>query len=140
MISIGCALRGPELRDSDADKAITAAAKAASELPGSFHFGSPAIHVVFHVAGSLGSPDWDWLRDGTFSPDEQLLIVQVAVPKDIVMSKSIRVFVVESLRGANAVAFEFFHDRELQFPLAEAEGLVDRINEKWNAVDGLEGQ
>ncbi len=131
MISLGNVLKGPELSGSQVDRAIMAATKAAAELRGEFEFGSsPAVNVVFHVPGSMGSPDWDGLRDATFSRQQQLLMVQVAVPESVVESANPEEFVIESLYGANAVAFEFFRQKNMDFPLAEAEKLVASIESR----------
>jgi hypothetical protein len=134
MISIGADFRGPELEGSAADRLITAVMKAAMECRGAVDFeAGPAINVVFHVPGSLGRPDWDGIRVATFSPKRRLLMVQVAVPANAVESPVLKDYLIRSLFGANAVAFEFFRQKGLSFPLAEAEKLVQRIKEK---IDG----
>jgi hypothetical protein len=131
MISIGSVFRGPELRDSPIHRAITAAGIAAMELRGDFEFGSgPAVNVVFHVPGSIGKPDWDGLRDAKFSRRQQFLMVQVAVPEDAVESPAPEDFVIQALYGANAVAFEFFRQRKIEYPLADAEALVEQIESR----------
>ena len=131
MISIGCDLFGPELDKTPIDLALRVGMKIAAELRGNFEFGSrPAVNVVFYVPGSLGSPDWDGLRDAKFSRQQQLLMVQVAVPENIVESANPEDFVIESLYGANAVAFEFFRQKNMDFPLAEAEQLVASIESR----------
>ncbi|QDU57916.1 hypothetical protein [Aeoliella mucimassa] len=128
MISLGSVLKGPELSGSQIDSAIMAATKAAAELRGEFKFGSsPAVNVVFHVPGSTGSPDWDGLQNTKFSRQQQLLMVVVAVPENIVNSANPEDFVIKSLYGANAVAFEFFRQKDMDFPLVEAEQLVASI-------------
>jgi hypothetical protein len=104
---------------------------------GSFEFGaSPAINVVFHVPGSLGSPDWDGIRDAKFSQRRQLLMVQVAVPSKLVSSPMLKEYLVESLHGANAVAFEFFRKKGLHFSLRDGESLVQKIKEHLDLVSG----
>src|SRR5262249_8838944 len=90
----------------------------------------PEINVVFYVAGSLGSPDWDGVRDAKFSRKRQLLMVQVAVPPELVRSRTLNEYLFDSLDRANAVAFEFFRTKGLSFPLADAERLVRRIRER----------
>jgi hypothetical protein len=127
-------LKGPELEGSAAHRLIRAIRNAAIECRGATDFeAGPAINVVFHVPGSLGRPDWDGIRDATFSRQRQLLMVQVAVPTNMVESPALKGYLIRSLYGANAVAFEFFRQKGLPFPLAEAEKLVQRIKEK---VDG----
>lgn len=128
MISIGTVLNGPELSGCPVDRVIHAAMKAAVELRGDFEFGSAlAVNVVFFVPGSLGSLDWDGLRESKYSRKKQLLLIQVAVPLEAIESDRPEDFVIESLYGANAVAFEFFRQKRIEFPLAEAEMLVSQI-------------
>lgn len=128
MISIGAVFRGSELKDSSIDQKIKAVGKSAEKLRGDFEFGeSPAINVVFHVPGSMGGPDWDGLRDAKFSRQQQLLMVQVAVPESVVDSATPEVFLIESLYGANVIAFEFFRQKGMQYPLVDAEKLVSEI-------------
>ncbi len=135
MIALGGVFQGPELEGSLIDRTIKEAGKAAAELRGDFEFGSsPAVNVIFYVPGSLGSPDWDGLRDAKFSRRQQLLMVQVAVPENVVDSSDPKDFVIESLYGANAVAFEFFRQKNMDFPLAEAEQLVAKIESRMKKV------
>jgi len=136
MISIGVVFRGPELKGSSVDHLTTALMKAAAECTGSFECATgPAINVVFHVPGSLGRPDWGGIRDAKFSRKRQLLMVQVAVPAKMVDSPSLKDYLIKSLYGADAIAFEFFRQKGLKFPLAEAEKLVQRIKEKMEGPD-----
>jgi hypothetical protein len=131
MISIGVDLYGPELKDSKADRLVTATMKAAMQCRSPFEFGtSPAVNVAFYVPGSLGSPDWDGIRDSTFSRKRQLLLVQVAVPSKLVNSPALKEYLLESLHEANALAFEVFRRKGLRFRLAEAESLVHGIKER----------
>lgn len=110
------------------DSAIRAATKAAIKLRGDFKIGSkPTINVVFHVPGSLGCLDWDGIRDAKYSRKQKLLMIQVAVPENIGASITPEDFVIQSLYGANAIAFEFFRQKGIAFPLAEAEQLVSEM-------------
>ena len=130
MITIGADYFGPELRDSKLFDVLSATMKATVDARGDFEFGStPAVNVVFHVPGSLGGPDWRGSRDGTFSRKEKMLMVQVAVPEELISSDAAIDFIIESLRGANAIAFDSYEEHGLQFPLREAEALVSRIEE-----------
>lgn len=131
MISIGSVLEGPELRHSSIDEALAKAMEAAVESRDHFELGSaPSVNVVFYVPGSLGRPDWDLLRSGRFSRKDKLLMVQVAVPEDIVSSDSAVDFVINSLYGANAIALDEFGEKGMEYPLAEAEELVGKIRER----------
>ena len=134
MISIGYDLFGPELDKSSIDLALSTGMKIATELRGNFEFGSsPAVNVVFHVPGSISSPDWEWLRDAKFSRRDQLLMVQVAVPEEVVESSHPEKFIIDSLYGANAVAFEFYRQKGIDYPLADAEQLVEEIEKRLTA-------
>jgi hypothetical protein len=126
MIVIGAVLGGPELEDSPIGLAIDAALEAACELRKPFEIGDePGVNVVFYVPGSITGPDWVGLRDGKFSRKRQFLMVQVAVPKEVVDSPNSQAFVIESLRAASKVAFVKFHKKGIEFALSAAEALVD---------------
>jgi hypothetical protein len=129
MISIGAHHGGPELRGTRIEVAITAAMRAAIELDESIDEGTvPALNVVFCTPGSVvGKPDWDHGRVAKYSPKSKLVLVQIAVPNDVVHSGTALDFVIGELHGANALAFEFYRQKKMDFPLAEAERLVMEI-------------
>ena len=129
MITIGGHHGGPELRGTPIERAITACMRAAIEARGSYVDGSvPAVNVVFCTPGSIvGRPDWDHGRVAKYSAKSKLVLVQVAVPDDAVESNTALEFVIRELHGANALAFEFYRQKKIDFPLAEAEELVGRI-------------
>jgi hypothetical protein len=77
----------------------------------------------------LSRPDWDHGRIAKYSAKQKLLLIQVAVPQDIVASTSPLDYVIGELHGANALAFEFYRQKGMQYPLREAEQLVVRIRE-----------
>jgi hypothetical protein len=130
MIIIGAEFNGPELSGTPVDKAIRAVMKAEAELNCDFQEGSmPAVNLVFCVAGSLGRPDWEHSQIGKYSAKSKLLLVQSAVPPDVVYSKAALDYVIGELYRANANAFEFYRGKGMQYPLAEAERLVARIRE-----------
>lgn len=131
MISIGAHHGGPELCRTPIDVAIMAAMRAAIEARGAFEEGStPAVNVVFCTPGSIaGRPDWDHGRVVRYSRKRKLLLVQVAVPEEVVSSEAPLDFVIRELQGANALAFEFYRQKGMQYPLREAEKLVAQIRE-----------
>jgi hypothetical protein len=137
MISIGSVLHGPELQDSLAHRLIAAVMRAAIRCRGTAEFAiGPAINVVFYVPGSLGSPDWEGTRDAKFSRKRKLLMVQVAVPEALVDSPALKEYLVESLHSANHVAVEFFRQKGIDYPLADAESLVETIKERLDSEFG----
>jgi hypothetical protein len=131
MILIGAHHGGPELRGTPIERAITAAMRAAIEARGTYAEGSvPAVNVVFCTPGSVvGRPDWDHGRVAKYSAKSKLVLVQVAVPAEVVESEEALDFVIRELHGANALAFEFYRQKEMEFPLADAEQLVGRIRQ-----------
>jgi hypothetical protein len=131
MILIGAHHGGPELDGTPIDKAIMAAMRAAIEARGAYKEGSvPAVNIVFCTPGSIvGRPDWDHGRVAKYSAKSKLVLVQVAVPQEVVASGAALDFVIAELHGANALAFEFYRQKGIQFPLAEAEQLVANIRE-----------
>ena len=87
MLIIGAQLSGVELCDTPIDLAIRAAMKAEHNVNGQFPIGSAsAVNVVFCVAGKLGSPDWLHARIVKYSAKRKLLLVQIAVPAEMVNS------------------------------------------------------
>jgi hypothetical protein len=131
MILIGAHHGGPELRGTPIERAITAAMQAAIRVRESYAEGTlPAVNVVFCTPGSvIGKPDWEHGRVAKYSAKSKLLLVQVAVPADVVESDAALDFVVRELHGANALAFEFYRQKKMEFPLADAEQLVGRIRQ-----------
>ena len=85
---------------------------------------TPLVNAVFVVPGSLGIADFEGLQFGEYSKKEKAVVVQVAVPAEVVSQSDFMAFLIESLHGANAMAFEFFRQKGEYFPLREAEGLV----------------
>ena len=134
MIIISGRYRGPELKGSRVAEAIALAMKVMEEAREPKFTGSlgeiPHVNAVFVVEGSLGSADFDSVRLGPYSRQKRCVQVDIAVSTSDVRTKSLRDVLVQGLRGANAVAFHFFEDKGMKFPLREAEGLVTRLSEK----------
>jgi hypothetical protein len=132
MISVGEHYLGPEHRSSRISRALDVAATAiARSRPQNFKEGHrPWVNVIFIVAGSLGTPEFDGIHLGHFSKKEKGLVVEVAVHQSIVDSDNLRDPIVLGLRMANAAAFHFFEEKGLEFPLREAEVLVTEVGEQ----------
>jgi hypothetical protein len=131
MISLGAHHGGPELRGTPIEQAVTAAMRAATEVCGTSPDATvPAVNVVFCTPGSImGRPDWDHGRVAKYSAKQKLLLVQVAIPAEAVSGGSPLDFVIDELHGANALAFEFYRQKGMQYPLKEAEQVVTKIRE-----------
>ena len=135
MISIGSIFSGPELKESAIDTAIKRLTKAAIDVRGDFVLGQhPSVNVVFHVPGSLGGPGSEYIQTGKFSRKQQLLLVAVPVPDTEVSNDQVMDFLIDSLKSANAVAFDFFRNKGLNFPLAVAEEMVGKIYERVSEI------
>ena len=123
MISIGAHYGGPELRGGTLNLAIQRVAGAIKDLRIESEI---RLNAIFYVPGSLTNKlPFDGLRYGHFSPSPPCVVVQVAVsdsaPDDPIP------LLLRDLRGCNAMAFEFYRQKGLSYPLAEAEALVDSI-------------
>lgn len=134
MIIISGRYRGPELRGSKTATAIAIAMKAMERVREPAFGGSlgtvPHVNAVFVVEGSLGGAGFDSVRLGPYSHKKKCIQVDIAVSANDLSTKSLRDVVVLGLRGANAVAFHFFENKGMKFPLREAEKLVTLVGEK----------
>ena len=128
MISIGVVYGGPEQRGSALYNILSVANTVTIEVCGEPSSGkTPSVNVVFYVEGSVNAPNWDGLRDGTFSEKDMKLMVQVAVPNSLVDGDGAVEFLIDALHGANAIAFDVFDEQGMQYLLREAEVLVEKI-------------
>lgn len=127
MISIGGVYKGPELKGSPINLALMNAARILNAARGSLRLGeAPIVNAVFVVSGSLGRPAFEGLEFGEFSEKDMAVVVQIAVPEALVQGEEGQ-FIVGALRGANAMAFEFFRRRDAVFRLEDAEKLVTTL-------------
>jgi hypothetical protein len=128
MIAVRVQYGGPEIEQSRVGSVIKCIREAAMAAQGDFMEGSgPAVKVIFCVAGSNAEPDWDHGRVTKYLESRQRLTIEAAVPRRVVESESAFNYLIMELRGANALAFEFYRQQGMQYPLAEAEGLVGEI-------------
>lgn len=129
-IAIGVQLGGPELETSKIASVIDDIKKAAAARQTDFVEGAgPSIKVIFCVAGSSAQPDWDHGRVTKYLAPQQRLLIEAAVPKAVIESNSALDYLIKELHGANALAFEFYRQKGMQFPLAAMEKLVFEIGE-----------
>jgi len=136
MLSIGAVHGGPETAGLLIGKFEKRLMCMVSEMRGDFKFGSAAaLNVVFHIPGSiLRNLDYEGLRDGTFSRKEKFLMIQVAVPKEIVEScdkEEIFRFLFDSLREANRIGALYFKKKKVEYSQPKFLGLVDAVEEKF---------
>jgi hypothetical protein len=127
MISIGTVLRGPELDNSEIRTAIMALSKAINEIRGPLELGKiPLVNSIFFVAGSLGEAGFNDLVYGKFSKKDKVIVVQIAVPPNVVLDNNRIHFLENSLIEANHMAYNFMKKNGIEFPLTEANGMVER--------------
>lgn len=116
MICISEILGGPELSHS---RVATAIAKL-FQLSGSREEGDfGSLDIVFHVAGSLGQPEFSGIRTGRFSRKERMLQVQIAVPADVVESDDPYPFLAARMLDAVRVASPVFSKAGIPYPEGE---------------------
>src|SRR4051812_2388461 len=107
------------------NRAVMAASKALKEVRGELVKGcTPWVNAVFVVPGSLARVDFEGLQFGDYSKKDKGVVVKIAVPEKVLKEGQLTEFVVNALRGANAMAFEFFRQKEEAFPLRDADELV----------------
>ncbi|MGH8603929.1 MAG: hypothetical protein ACREXR_14515 [Gammaproteobacteria bacterium] len=125
MISIGAVYHGPELQGSEVNRLIMRTSKALKELGAAPKSdGRPWVNAVFVVSGSLDKVDFDGLEFGDYSKKDKGVVVKIAISEESIKRGGIASYLIESLHGANAMAFEFFRQKGENFPLREAEDLV----------------
>jgi hypothetical protein len=132
MISIGAVYHGPELQGCEVNQAIMAASKILKGFRGGLEsISTPWVNAVFVVSGSLAQVDFQGLEYGEYSKENKGVVVKVAVPKKVIDGGDLRKFIIDSLHGANAMAFEFFRQKGEEFPLRDAENLVAKVEEEF---------
>jgi hypothetical protein len=137
MISIATEFGGPELEKSRIRDWLDRVSQAVDLERGHFEPGyEPAVDIVYCVSGSVTQFDFDAMREREFSERQMLLTLEVVVPGDVMLQENPSDFLVDCLQGANAIAFEFYRKRGIDFALAEAEDLMERIRRrlKWNEL------
>jgi hypothetical protein len=129
MIAVGAHYGGEELRGSPIFEAITTLAIAIKNARGSDVSESKIrLNPIFVVPGNVsGRLPFDGLRYGKFSKEEPCLAVEVAVPSQMVRSEACGDYLIKELRGCNAMAFEFYRQKKMEFPLRDAESLVTEV-------------
>jgi len=128
VIALGVDVGGTELIRSQIDCALMQTARSLIRLRPTFADGEvPSVNVVFYLPGSVHSPDWEGLRVERFTRKKKLILISVAVPEKAVHSEHALIFVIQSLHRANTLAFQNFHKKGIEFPLGDAEALIDQV-------------
>ena len=128
MIAIGADYGGPELKGTVLNTSLMRLSSAFRKLRPAATDADILLNPIFCVPGSVSGPlPLQGIQYGKFSRKPLCLAVTVAVPVEQVASLDPMPFLVNALRGCNAMAFEFYRQRGLKFPLAEAELLVTHV-------------
>lgn len=90
------------------------------------------VNVVFHVPGTLRSPDFVGIRTSTFSRKRRLLMVQVAVPDGFESSVGMVGFVFDALHSAVGVAVRYFNDEAMACGAgADLRGVLKQLRQEF---------
>ena len=129
-LSLGAVYGGPEHdKTSPSAARITRLMKRMAELQGDSAVGTGtggSLNVVFHVPGSLIKPDYMGVRTAKFSRKNKMLMVQVAIPDELLRSPNLEGFLVASIREAVCLARPVFDKARIGFCVEEHLALVDR--------------
>jgi len=133
---IGAIFGGPEVPDSAcyaalgrlgrrSDAALRRARRSAGKAAPSDRQGG--LDIVFHVPGSIIKPEFSGERTGKFSRRERLLMVQIAVPAELVWSPKVEHFMLEALRRSIRLAKPVYDKAGIPFSVERYTELVDRM-------------
>jgi hypothetical protein len=140
MISIGNMLHGMELKETAMGRTLFDASKVLTEIRGPIRLGEqPLLNAVFLVPGSMGGPAFEGMKYGQYSKKDKAVVVQIAVAPEQVSTVESGLFVIDSLRKANRLAFQFFQSKGEVFALDDSEALIDKLAIRLNET-GLDGE
>ena len=128
-ISTGLVLGGPEMVES----AVCSAIKKKGLLMQSRcplyceDVTEAGLNIVFYTPGSLFQPDWEGVRTGRFSRKQKLLMIQAAVPEEMVSSKNIGPFLCEMMRQGVVEAKPVFEKAKIPFDAEAFTKFIDDI-------------
>jgi hypothetical protein len=127
-MAIGQINGGPEVRGSTVDRVV---GRISGLLDGGEEDAFGSQNIVFHVHGSLLSPEHAGVRTGTFSKKRRMLMLQIALPKDIVErdEDEIRRFVLTSLDEAVGMAEPAFRRAKIPYDKEEFLSRVERARQ-----------
>ncbi len=123
---IGQVYGGPELKGSRIDRVLAKVTRLVGEGEEGA-FGS--LDVVFHVPGSIGAPEHTGIRTGRFSKRERMLMLQIAVPREVLTKEEpeIEEFVMASLNEVVRLATPVFQRAGIPYKEQEYLSLLEGI-------------
>jgi hypothetical protein len=130
VIQISQIYGGPEVTGSKIDRVLT---RVDQLVAGGGEGPSGSLDIVFHVHGSLLAPEHSGVRTGRFSKKERMLMLQIAVPKEVVEKDEadIEQFLLASLKEAVDMAALVFRRHKIPY---DQEGYLAQIRRAQNAL------
>ena len=136
MLSIGAVYGGPKSEFGLIGKFVNRLMNIVADMCDNFTPGSAVgLNAVFHIPGSICSDlGYEGLRDGKFSRKLKLLMIQIAVPKEIVESPNEEIifrFLFDSLREANRIGALCFKKKNIEYSQSKFLDLVNAVEERF---------
>lgn len=126
LAGIGIRFYGAEARRTRFGKLVTAAAR----LVGTGEAGGPAVGICFHLPGEYGAPRFEHGKVASYRREQRVVFIDIPVRSEVLDSDEALRGLVLALRGANALAFEFFKGKGEDFDLRAAENEVSALEKK----------
>lgn len=128
MIAIGADYGGPELKETAICRAIQRVSLGFKKMRAPDQ--PILLNPIFVVPGTVsGKLPFQGIQYGKFSAKQPCLATLIAVPQEQIDNPALMDYLLLELRGCNAMAFEFYRQKGLVFPLLEAETLVTKVAE-----------
>jgi hypothetical protein len=141
MITVGLVMGGPEQSGTPFDICASIVLCAIGVIRGPLEMGVvPFVNTIFDVPGSINNPDFEGYKYGYYSKKEIGVVVAVSVPEEIVKGNDPLPFFENALLTANQMAYDFLGKRGHEFPLTDANNLVETVISRIGAgyiPDGL---
>jgi hypothetical protein len=125
MLYLSSVLGGPEVDGVPLDALLTRIIRSKASWASSDP--QPSVEVMLYLPGSKFAPDFQGARTGRYSKKIDRLMIQVAVPPEVVTARSPERFLLRSLRDAVQMASAYFKKRKRAFPVAEYGELIGRL-------------
>lgn len=128
MIYVGTVFGGPEAPATQAYRVVNKVmCMIADERDALISPSDGGLNVVFHVSGSLSKVTFEGVRTGRFVRKEKMLMVQVAVPEELLDSDKLAPFLFQSIREAIDITKLVFKKAKILFSAEDHLALVDQV-------------
>lgn len=127
-IQINVTTASQTLADSAINHAITQLARTVAQRKGTGDFPtSPILDITFMLPGQLEKPAFNGMRMGGYTPEQNTLYFERAVPEHLVNSPEALTFVSTVLRDVVSNAENYFQSTDAVFHPQEWLNLADDI-------------